>query len=121
MRSERRHEGTTMSENREVFHVIRFRNPVEAARVASDVHELIASWQGHAFRSGELRAVVIKPEGAPWETVLYFTKGAIGAARLAGIRLPIPEGTISFEQATRGAVLAGLTSEVPEYHAAQPA
>lgn len=110
-----------MSDIREVLHVIRFRNPVEAARVASDVHELIASWQGHAFRSGELRALVIKPEGAPWEPVLYFTKGAIGAARLAGIRLPLPETTISIDQAERGTILAGHTTEVPEYHAAQPA
>lgn len=113
--------GQTMSESRDVFHVIRFRNPVEAARVAADVHELLTSWQGHAFRDGEMHALVLKPDGAPWEPVLYFTKGAIGAARLAGIRLPVAESTLSFESAARGTVLAGHASVTPEYHAAQPA
>jgi hypothetical protein len=104
-----------MAQN-EDFVVIRFRNLAEAARVADDIHALVTSRLGAVLAYEHLDAVITKPDEAPWEPVLHFNRGALAAARLARIRLPDAEGTVSANRARRGTLVAGTSR-----HAAQPA
>ncbi len=98
------------------FFVIRFRTLSEASRVAEDIHAIITSPFGAVLTYENLQAVITKPDDAPWEPVLYFSRGAVAAARLARIRLPNPEGIVNAIRARRGTLVAGVSR-----HAAQPA
>lgn len=105
-----------MLEHNEDFLVIRFRNLPEATRVSQEIHLLVTTQFGAALSAEKLEPVITKPDDAPWEPVLHFNRGAIAAARVARIRLPNPEGSISADRARRGTLVAGTSR-----HAAQPA
>jgi hypothetical protein len=98
------------------FLVIRFRNLPEAARVSEEIHSLVATPFGEALIAEKMEPLITKPDEAPFEPVLHFNRGAIAAARVARIRLPNPEGSISADRARRGTLVAGTSR-----HAAQPA
>jgi CheY-like chemotaxis protein len=79
------------------FVELRFLSKDDARLVVSGIQSLVDCPLGAAFRNGHLKAVILRGPLA-WEPVLYFSRGARGAARLAGIRLPQNETTVELDQ-----------------------
>ena len=96
------------------FFPVRFKSKLEAAETVTAIQSLIDSPLGAAFRHGHLEAWIYQSP-VEWEPLLYFSKGAQAAARLAGIRLPQSESPIRVSDDDRSPsllTLAGPHEEV---------
>lgn len=87
------------------FFPFRFKNRDEADKVVATIQSLIDSPLGAAFRHGHLEARII-PSPVEWEPLLYFSKGAQAAARLAGMRLPSSEPPVRMSDTTQRSLLS---------------
>ncbi len=90
------------------FFPVRFRTKAEAAETVATIQALIDSPLGAAFRNGHLEAWIYSSP-IEWEPLLYFSKGAQAAARLAGVRLPQPESAIRVSGEERSPSLLTLS------------
>jgi CheY-like chemotaxis protein len=75
------------SDGRMEFVPMRFANIEEARQVVSAIRSLVRCPLGAAFREGPYEAMIVSGLDAR-EPLLFFSRGACTASRLAGIRLP---------------------------------
>ena len=69
------------------YAALRFHTMADATKAVAAIQSLIDCDLGSAFRQGPLEARIFG-SNIQWEPVLYFSKGAVAAARLAGLQLP---------------------------------
>ena len=97
------------ADGQQVFHVMRFESEQEAERVAGDIKALIKSDLGAAFTRPAMRAQILRPAGGDRRR-LFFTNGALAAARQSGIRLPIADGFATEAEVATAHLLVGTPS-----------
>ena len=93
-----------MTESPDDLFIHRFRDTTDARRVAATIQSLVDCPLGAAFREGDLEAQIFASK-VEWEPVLYLSRGARAAARLAGVRLPETEGLATIDRAMHPALL----------------
>ncbi len=86
------------------YFAVRFRNMAEATRSVAAIQSLIDCDLGAAFRQGHLEARIYASK-IEWEPLLYFSRGAKAAARLAGVQLPQCEGPVTIEEEGHASLL----------------
>jgi CheY-like chemotaxis protein len=94
------------------FVPMRFANIDEARQVVSAIRSLVKCPLGTAFRGGELEAVIAGSQNEK-EPLLWFSRGASAASKVAGIRLPRGGQPRWLEPGTYTLLLAGSES-LPE-------
>ena len=77
-----------------MMYAARFELPILASEAVADLQAFLQTTIGGAFARDPLRAVVLRPEPLSGDSVLYFSDGAIRAAKLAGIDLPRVSGPV---------------------------
>jgi CheY-like chemotaxis protein len=97
------------------FYSVRFPSMAEATKAVAAIQSLVDCPLGAAFRSGLLEARIYG-SSAEWEPVLYLSRGARAAARLAGLRIPDGNGPIAIDPYHQ---VSMLTMPAPEAPAAE--
>jgi CheY-like chemotaxis protein len=87
------------------YSALRFHAMSDATKAVAAVQSLVDSDLGSAFRQGPLEARIYG-SNIEWEPVLYFSKGAIAAARLAGVSLPQTGHPVVLEEERHTSLLA---------------
>ena len=94
------------ADGQHVFHVMRFESEQEAERVARDIKALIKSDLGVSYTRPAMRAQILRPLTGDRRR-LFFTNGALAAARQSGIRLPIADGFATEAEIASAHLMAG--------------
>ena len=84
-----------MKDDLEYF-AVRFANLADATKAVAAVQSLVDCQLGAAFRTGPLEARIYASR-VEWEPVLFMSRGAKAAARLAGLRLPYDQGPLPLD------------------------